>query len=134
MERDSGRIALAAVVVLHLIVAVTHGVAHGGAGVQPGWASLVFILVVIQAAPLVGLAWMWRNPLSGARLIGFAMAASLLFGVVNHFIIPGADRVDHVTMAWRGLFGSTAAMLAVTEAAGMMLGFSYRRTAVRRTL
>ena len=54
--------ALAAVVVLHLIVTAGHGWAHGAAGVALGWASLAFVVVVIQAAPLFGLAWMWWHP------------------------------------------------------------------------
>jgi hypothetical protein len=126
------RIALAGVVVLHLIVTVVHGSAHGGAAVEQGWAAMAFIFLVIIAGPLVGLAWMWLNPRAGARLIGITMAASLLFGLINHFIIPGPDHVAHVAAAWRALFGSTAVMLVVTEAAGGALGFAYGRSAERR--
>src|ERR1051325_2152089 len=95
---------LAGVVVLHLIVTIIHGSAHNGAAVQQGPAAMAFIFVVILAGPPIGVAWMWVNPRAGARLMGITMAASLLFGVINHFIIPGADRVDHVAAAWRGLF------------------------------
>jgi hypothetical protein len=126
------RLALAGVVVLHLIVTIVHGTAHTGAAVEQGSAAMAFIFLVIIAGPLVGLAWMWLNPRAGARLIGITMAASLLFGLINHFIIPGVDRVDHVAAAWRGLFESTAVMLVITEAAGAALGFAYGRSAVRR--
>jgi hypothetical protein len=126
------RFALAGVVVLHLIVTVIHGSAHSGAAVEQGSAAMAFIFLVIIAGPLVGLAWMWVNPSRGARLIGITMAASLLFGLINHFIIPGADRVDHVAAAWRGLFESTAVMLVVIEAAGAALGFAYGRSVERR--
>src|SRR5262245_17654508 len=120
MARDTQRIALAAVVILHLIVSAVHGSAHTSAGVDLRCLSLAFVLVVILAGPLVGLAWMWKNPIAGARLIGITMAASLLFGLVNHFIIPGADRVDHVVAHSRTLFESTAVLLVITEAAGAM--------------
>ena len=126
------RLALAFVVLAHLIVTVVHGSAHNGAAVEQGWAAMAFVFLVILAGPLVGLAWMWRDPRIGARVIGITMAASLLFGLVNHFIIPGADRVDHVAAAWRGLFESTALMLVVIEAAAAALGFAYGRSAVRR--
>jgi pheromone shutdown protein TraB len=65
---------------------------------------------------------------TGARVIGVTMAASLVFGLVNHFMIAGADRVDHVVMEWRMMFGTTAALLAVIEAAGAWLGFAYGRS------
>lgn len=126
------RLALAGVVLLHLIVTVIHGSAHNGAAVEQGPAAMAFIFLVIIAGPLVGLAWMWVNPHRGARLIGITMAASLLFGLINHFIIPGADRVDHVATAWRSLFASTAVMLVFIEAAGAVLGFAYGRSIERR--
>jgi hypothetical protein len=126
------RLALAGVVVLHLIVTAVHGSAHTGAAVEQGWAAMAFILLVIIAGPLVGLAWMWLDARTGARLIGITMAASLLFGLINHFIIPGADHVAHVAAAWRSQFASTAVMLAVIEAAGAALGFAYGRSAERR--
>ena len=131
MERRH-RVVLAGVVMLHLIVAVVHGSAHTGAAVEQGPAAMAFIFLVILAGPLLGLGWMWPNPRAGATLIGITMAASLLFGVINHFILPGADRVDHVAAAWRGLFESTAVLLVVTEAAGAALGFAYGRPVVRR--
>jgi hypothetical protein len=132
MGRNTQRITLAALVGLHLLVSVAHGLAHGSAGVNLGAASMAFVFLVIMAGPLVGLAWMWRpstslgaGPTVGARVIGVTMAASLVFGLVNHFIIAGADRVDHVVMEWQTMFGATAAMLAVIEAAGAWLGFRY---------
>lgn len=126
------RLTLAGVVMLHLIVSVVHGSAHDGAAVEQGPAAMAFIVLVIIAGPLIGVAWMWLNSRAGARLIAITMAASLLFGLINHFINPGADRVDHVAAAWRSLFESTAVLLAVLEAAGAALGFAYGRSVVRR--
>jgi hypothetical protein len=131
MGRDRPRIILAAVVVLHLLTSLVHGWAHGTAGVSGNGPSIAFILIVIIAGPLVGLAWMWKNPVAGARIIGVSMAASLVFGLVNHFIIASPDRVDHVVGHAQMVFGVTAVMLVLTEAAGSVLGFSYGRS--RRT-
>ncbi len=92
---------------------------------------MAFVLIIIIAGPLVGLAWMWKNAVAGARIIGVTMAASLLFGLVNHFIIASPDRVDYVVPQARLLFEVTALMLVLSEAAGSVLGFSYGRS--RRT-
>jgi hypothetical protein len=128
MGRDIPRIVLGAVVLLHLLVSLVHGWAHGTAGVGLNAPSMAFVLIVIIAGPLVGLAWMWKNPVRGARIIGVTMAASLLFGLINHFIIAGPDRVDHVVAHARTMFELTALLLVLTEVAGAVLGFSYSRS------
>lgn len=131
MRRDTPRIILAAVVVLHLLISVVHGLAHGTAGVSGNGPTMAFVVIVIIAGPLVGFAWMWKNAVTGARIIGVSMAASLLFGLINHFIIAGPDRVDHVVAHAQTLFEVTAVLLVLSEAAGSVLGFSYGRS--RRT-
>jgi hypothetical protein len=51
------------------------------------------------------------------------MGASLVFGVVNHFVIDSPDHVRNVTSdEWRMPFQLTAAGLAVLEAAGTAVG------------
>jgi hypothetical protein len=132
MDVNKQQFSLAAIVSLHLIVTLAHGWAHSAAAVPLGWASLAFVVVVIQAAPLIGLAWMRTNPQSGAQFIGIAMAASLLFGLINHFVISSPDHVNHVAAQWRPLFTSTAIALVVTEAAGAILGLSARTRAQRK--
>jgi hypothetical protein len=131
MGRDRPRIILAAVVVLHLLVSLVHGWAHGTAGVSGSGPSMAFVVIVIIAGPLVGLALMWKNAVAGARIIGVTMAASLVFGLVNHFIIASPDRIDYVVAHTQTVFEVTAVLLVLTEAAGAVLGFSYGRP--RRT-
>ena len=55
---------------------------------------------------------------------------SLVFGVVNHFLLESPDHVAQVAAQWRVLFGTTAVLLAVTEALGSGLAF-WRATHVR---
>jgi hypothetical protein len=93
--------------------------------VNLGPAGLAFVLAVIEIGPLAGLVWMRTNRRSGARLIALTMMGSLLFGLINHFIIPGADRVDYVHGPSHTLFETTAVLLAITEAAGLALGITY---------
>lgn len=123
--KDKTLIGLVIVVLLHAAVTVVHGSAHTSAGVNLGPAGLVFVIAVIEIGPLAGLVWMRTNRRSGARLIALTMMGALLFGFVNHFIIPGADRVDYVHGPSHALFETTAVLVAIIEAAGVVLGIGY---------
>ncbi|HMF93548.1 MAG TPA: hypothetical protein VKE96_04605 [Vicinamibacterales bacterium] len=123
------RAALAAIVLIHLIVSFIHGAAHAGAQVFLPFAGTLFVYIVILAGPLAGLALMPWRPQAGAGLVALTMTGSLLFGLVNHFIIPGSDHVAHVAREWQSMFATSATLLAVLEAAGAVLGL---RLALRR--
>ena len=114
---------LAAVVIVHLAISFVHGAAHAQANISMSPSGDLFVFVVILAGPLIGLAWTLRSRRFGARLIGITMAASLVFGLVNHFFVAGADHVSHVNRDWQPLFAATAVLLAVTEALGSGLAF-----------
>ena len=120
---------LAAVVLTHLAVSVFHGRAHDGAAVPLSLAGSLFVYIVILAGPLAGLAvWRWR-PRAGAWIVAASMIGALVFGLINHFIIQGSDHVAHVAPEWRTLFGVTAALLVVSEAAGAAVGIWAARAA-----
>jgi hypothetical protein len=121
---------LAAVVALHLIVSIVHGTAHSAAHVPLSRAATLFVYVVILAGPIVGLAIAWSFARAGGWTVAVTLAASLVFGVLNHFVIAGSDYVAHVDLAWRPLFTTTAVLLALSEAAGAVLGV---RLALERT-
>jgi ABC-type xylose transport system permease subunit len=112
---------LAAVVVAHLVISAVHGAAHDRAHVPLSPAANLFVYVVILAGPLIGLALTWWNARAGAWVLVLAMAGSLVFGVVNHFLLSSPDHVAHVDPQWRPLFTATALLLAVTEAVGAVL-------------
>ncbi len=120
-----GRVALAAIVLAHLAVSVVHGTAHSGAQVALDIPGTMFVYIVILIGPLAGLAVSFWRPQTGAWIVALTMTGSLIFGLINHFIIEGADHVAHVAPAWRALFASTAALLAVVEAAGAAIGVRY---------
>jgi hypothetical protein len=128
-----GRLGLSTVVLVHLAISIVHGQAHTGAHVALSPAAAAFVYIVILAGPLVGLALLRWRAAAGAWTIAASLGGALLFGLVNHFIISGADRVDHVPAEWRTLFGVTAALLLVTEAAGTALGVWSALRIVRRT-
>lgn len=114
---------LAAVVIAHLAISFVHGAAHAQAHVSMSPPANLFVFVVILAGPLIGLAWTLRSRRFGAWLIGLTMAASLVFGLVNHFILATPDHVSHVEPHWQPLFAATAVLLALTEALGSGLAF-----------
>src|SRR4051812_9294942 len=99
---------LAAVVLIHLGISLVHGGAHAGAQVPLPLAGALFVYLVILAGPLTGLAASAWRPRAGALIVAVSMAGALVFGLVNHFIISGADHVAHVAPEWRTLFGVTA--------------------------
>jgi hypothetical protein len=114
--------ALAAVVLVHFAINIAHGSAHTGAQVPLPLAGMLFVYIVILAGPLAGLGlWRWR-PWLGGWVVAACMSGALVFGLVNHFIIDGPDHVTHVAAAWRQLFGVSAALLVVCEAAGTAIG------------
>jgi hypothetical protein len=115
---------LGAVVLIHLAVSIVHGQAHTGAQVPLSAAASLFVYIVILAGPLAGLAvFRWR-PRAGASMVAASMAGALIFGLINHFIVDGSDHVAHVAAGWRAQFTVTAALLAVSEAAGFLVGVS----------
>jgi hypothetical protein len=114
--------ALAAVVLTHLAISVVHGRAHSGAEVPLSLAGTLFVYLVILLGPLVGLGLSRRRPRAGAWIVAASMSGALVFGLVNHFVIDGSDHVANVAREWRPLFIVTAALLVVSEAAGVAVG------------
>jgi hypothetical protein len=115
---------MAAAVLAHLLVSIVHGSAHTGAHVPLSQAANLFVYVVILAGPLVGLALTWPSRRAGGILVALTMIGSFAFGVINHFVLSSPDHVARVDPQWQRLFGTTAVLLAVTEALGA--GFAIR--------
>jgi MFS family permease len=131
-NRSSAWTWLTAVILVHLLVSFAHGAAHAQAHVPLSRAANLFVYIVILAGPLIGLAivlpGLKTRPTSerqriGSWLIVVTMSGSLIFGLVNHFVLSSPDHVTHVDPEWRVLFGATAVLLAVTEALGSGLAF-----------
>lgn len=109
-------------VAIHFAVVLLHGTAHIVLGIVPSVVENAFIVIVIGLAPVVALPFVLRGSRAGAGILTLALAASLLYGMVNHFIIEGADHVmglDHG--AWQATFTVTGILLLVLEAVGTLL-------------
>jgi hypothetical protein len=119
---------MVAIVLVHLTISMAHGAAHTSAHILMSPPATLFVFVVILAGPIVGLALSWRWRL-GSLIVALTMASSLVFGFVNHFMLESPDHVLQVEAQWRMFFGTTAALLAITE----MLGLGVAIRLVRRS-
>ncbi len=119
---------LVGVVLGHLLVTFVHGAAHRDAQVGLGLAGTLFVLLVIEIAPIAGLVLSISGKRAGGWVVAASMAGSLLFGAVNHFLIAGPDHVAHVAADSRALFTASAILLVLFEAAGVVAGL---RSALR---
>jgi hypothetical protein len=121
---------MATAVLAHLVTAVVHGAAHGGAQIPISVVASLFVFVVILAGPVLGLAVSWRAERLGSLIVALTMAGSLVFGFVNHFLVDSPDHVSHVEAQWRMIFGTTAVLLTISEMLGLFVAIRLIR--VRR--
>ena len=121
------------VVWLHVLVATFHAVAHIGAHILPvSFFDYAFIVVVIMIAPVVALFLLNNAPMCsinrhstrlGALLLFLSMLGALFYGLVNHFLLPGADNASHMLPGvWQLPFLVTSYLLLVLETAGSVIG------------
>ena len=118
-------------VLAHAVVVLLHGLAHAELGVQLSISQKTFATIVIVAAPLVAAALLWtRQRRVGFLLLLGSMAGSLVFGVFYHFVFVSPDHVSHLPAGnGQALFRSTALLLPLSEAFGLIAGLSGVRTA-----
>jgi hypothetical protein len=123
-----------ALVGLSVAVNLLHTASHAGQHVMslPAW-QLTYIAVVIYTAPVVAAVLLWtRYDHAGAWLLVAAMAGSLVFGLLYHFVVPGPDNVfTQPSGPWRTTFGVTAVLLAPLQVIGGSVGFWAARRVAR---
>ena len=122
---DSDWTWLLVTVTAHLVTTVVHGASHAAAHVSTTPLQNVYILAIIVIGPLAGLWLAGRHDAIGGWLVAATMAGALAFGVINHFMLPGGDRIDHVAGPWSVTFGASAIVLAIIEMAGAVAGVRY---------
>jgi hypothetical protein len=119
------KITAVVIVCLDLAVNFIHAVAHIGANIWLSFLGNAFVVVVILVAPLVSLFLLYITQLEllGALLLFLSMLAAFLFGVWNHFLLPGSDNIGNVPPGvWQQPFQVTAVLLTILQAVGIGIG------------
>ena len=120
-----------AIVLAHLLVNISHGLAHRELRVGLPPSGSVFVIVVVLILPLVAMVLVWtakKRP--GLILLSLSMFGSLLFGLYHHFLVASPDHVrSQPPSPWGIVFVITAYGLLITEAIGTYVGIRFLRLA-----
>ncbi|HEV7395628.1 MAG TPA: hypothetical protein VGN86_03880 [Pyrinomonadaceae bacterium] len=111
-------------VIIHLIIAIVHGVAHRKLGIELSFLQKLFVISIITVAPILAMILLpTRAFVTGAALLVFSLTGSLLFGILYHFVIHSNDHVFHLPASrWKLPFQITAVLLALSELVGLWIG------------
>lgn len=111
------------IVALHFVVTVVHSAAHMSLHIDMNLWQTVYIFLVIVALPLLAGFLLWRRARYGFLILLCSMLGALIFGAYYHFIAAGMDNVASLaSRPWSTTFQVTAVLLALTEAAGVLIG------------
>jgi hypothetical protein len=120
------RIAITALVVIHLAASLWHGDAHTRLAIDLPPEKNIFVLVVILAAPIVAAGLVWTKYSSiGLWMFVISMLGALLFGVYHHYVMISPDNVHHLPAGnpeFQSQFTSSAAVIALLELASALYG------------
>jgi hypothetical protein len=116
-----------AIVLLHLLVNLLHGVAHRELHIGLSPSETLFVIGVILAGPLLAMALLWTAwQRLGLGLLALTMGGALIFGLYHHFVAMGPDHVAaQVAGLWGITFVVTACALLLTEALGTYVGVRF---------
>lgn len=125
-QRGARRLAalLSGFALLHCAIAFWHGSAHRAVPVALTPLQTAFVGLVIVMLPLLAAVLIWtRRRTLAAWLYAGSMLASLLFGVINHYILVSPDNVMCVPPgAFRTTFIVSAGLVTGSELIGTVLG------------
>jgi len=113
-----------AILVIHAVVSIIHKLAHLNIAVHLSNRQELGVWLIFVLAPIVTLAFLWTNRFRwGFLLLLLTMAASFVFGGMNHFVWITDDHVFHAPPGdLRWLFQATAYLMALLEIIGMAVG------------
>lgn len=116
-----------AIVVVHLLVNIAHGLAHRELHVGLPPSGSVFVIVVVLISPLIAMTLLWTaEKRLGLILLSLSMFGSLLFGLYHHFLAVSPDHIhSQPPSAWGITFVLTAYLLLITEAIGTYVGVQF---------
>jgi hypothetical protein len=120
------KIALSALVAVHLAATLWHGHAHAELAITLPPEKNAFVYLVILIAPVVGAVLLWTRHLAAGLWIVFAsMLAAFLFGAYHHYVLVSPDNIGHLPAGppeAHADFIASAAAIAVLELASALYG------------
>jgi hypothetical protein len=116
-----------AIVLVHLLVNVVHGLAHRELGIGLSPLGSAFVVVVILVLPLIAMALLWTiRRRVGLILLTLSMFGALLFGLYHHFVAAGPDHIHaQPSGGWGDAFLLTSYLLLISEALGTYVGLLF---------
>jgi hypothetical protein len=114
------------IVVIHAIAHGLHGLAHQQIPVPLSLFQAVFVGVVILLAPIIAAVLLWTQFYRiGSWLLLYSMAASIMFGIYNHYIVISPDHVSHVSfVGWGLVFQVTAILTLIVDGLACWISIS----------
>jgi hypothetical protein len=124
--RGTGRLVVAALAAVHLLVTLWHSGAHSELAIGLPPLKLAYAYAVIVIAPPVAAALLWtRFAGLGLWLFTLSMLGSLLFATYHHYILVSPDNIAHLpegTAEAHARFISSAGISALLELASALVG------------
>ena len=116
-----------AIIGVHLLVNIVHGLAHRELRVGLALPASVFVIVVVLIVPLLAMGLLWTaEKRLGLMLLSLSMSGSFLFGLYHHILAMGPDHVNSQPWSpWGLAFGLTAYALLIIEAIGTYTGIHF---------
>lgn len=118
------------VVVLHFLIALIHGIAHGRVSVDLTTWQGVFVGAVVVIAPVAGVVVRARGRRRvGTLVTAVSMLAAFVFGTLYHFVLGGDDNIrlhgawnaSAHPSAWAWVFTVSAVGVVASEMAGAVV-------------
>lgn len=108
-------------VALQLVVAATHGLAHGELGVTLPALLTWLVALTTFLGPVAGAVLTWRRHPAGPPVVAGSLLGAAGLGVALHFAVASADNVAAVgTGIWPAGFRWTAVALALVQGGGVI--------------
>jgi predicted permease len=111
-------------VLIHFVIAGWHGFTHEKVPVLLNPAQTAFVAIVIVILPLLGAALTFtKYQRQGAIIVFASMLASVIFGLIYHFVHISPDHVSQVAPGpWQTQFIVSAILVLIAEVAGTYFG------------
>ena len=120
------RIAITALVAVHLAASLWHGNAHALLAIYLPTAKTLFVFIVILIAPVVAAIFVWTRYIAlGLWVFFLSMLGSFLFGAYHHYVLVSPDNIGHLPAGSpeaHAQFITSAGVIALLELAGALYG------------